>query len=211
MSTPGWMSGLPALPSFAIRPSLIAMSHLTMPHQSITSALVITVSAQSLRHALALAHAVADHLAAAELHFLAVDGEIALDLDDELGVGEAHAIADRRAEHLGIGAAADLHRVRLLAVAFARGRAARSLRPARRAAPSPRRGSRRRCASPASATSSTVRACPGSKRTAVPAGDVEPEAARRGAIERERRVGLGEVVVRADLDRTIAGVGDARA
>ena len=47
MSTPGWMSGLPALPSLAIRPSLSPMSHLTMPHQSITSALVITVSAQS--------------------------------------------------------------------------------------------------------------------------------------------------------------------
>ncbi len=47
MSTPGWMSGLPALPSAAILPSLIAMSHLTMPHQSITSALVMTVSAQS--------------------------------------------------------------------------------------------------------------------------------------------------------------------
>ncbi len=48
ISTPGWMSGLPALPSFAIIPPLIAMSHLTMPHQSMTSALVITVSAQSL-------------------------------------------------------------------------------------------------------------------------------------------------------------------
>ena len=47
MSTAGWMSGLPALPSFAIFPSLIARSHLTMPHQSTTSALVITVSAQS--------------------------------------------------------------------------------------------------------------------------------------------------------------------
>src|SRR5437667_3719185 len=47
MSTPGWMSGLPALPSFAILPPLMARSHLTIPHQSITSALVITVSALS--------------------------------------------------------------------------------------------------------------------------------------------------------------------
>ena len=30
----------------------------------------------------------------------------------------------------------------------------------------------------------------------------------RGAVEVERRVGLGEMVVRADLDRPVAGVGD---
>ena len=110
-----------------------------MPHQSITSALVITVSAQSCAQALALAHAVADDLAAAELHFLAVDGEIALDFDDEIGVGEAHAIADRGAEHLGIGAAVDLHRVPCV---FALGFASRLFRlpllaRARRAVPSP--------------------------------------------------------------------------
>src|SRR5439155_17921904 len=44
--------------------------------------------------ALALAHAVADHLAAAELHLLAVCGEIFLDLDPDLGVGDPHAVAD---------------------------------------------------------------------------------------------------------------------
>jgi hypothetical protein len=63
-----------------------------------------------LRHPLALAHAVANHLAAAEFHLLAVDREIALDFDDELGVRETHAIAGRRPEHLGIRPAADLHR-----------------------------------------------------------------------------------------------------
>ncbi len=47
MSTPGWTSGLPALPSAAMRPALIAMSALTMPQWSMTSALVITVSATS--------------------------------------------------------------------------------------------------------------------------------------------------------------------
>ncbi len=51
------------------------------------------------RH-LALAHAVADDLAAAEFHLLAVDGEILLDLDEEFGVGEPHLVADGRAEHL---------------------------------------------------------------------------------------------------------------
>ena len=61
------------------------------------------------RH-LRLAHAVADHLAAAELHFLAVDREILLDLDDQLGVGEPHLVADGRPEHVGIGGAGDLLR-----------------------------------------------------------------------------------------------------
>ena len=57
--------------------------------------------------ALALSHAVADHLAAAELDLLAVDRAVAFDLDDQLGVGEADAIAGGRPEHGGIGAAAD--------------------------------------------------------------------------------------------------------
>src|SRR6185503_8631164 len=43
--------------------------------------------------ALRLAHAVADHLAAAELHLFAIGGEVLLDLDDQIGVGETHAIA----------------------------------------------------------------------------------------------------------------------
>ena len=47
---------------------------------------MITMSTQSAAFALALAHAVADHLAAAELDLFAVDGVVALDLDDELGV-----------------------------------------------------------------------------------------------------------------------------
>ena len=69
------------------------------------SALVMTVStAPSPRTALRLAHAVADDLAAAEFHFLAVGGEILLDLDDEVGVGEADLVAGGRAEHVGVGA-----------------------------------------------------------------------------------------------------------
>ena len=109
MVTAGWMSGLPALPIFQMRPSLMPMSALTMPQWSTMSALVMTVSATLADDALALPHAVADHLAAAELHFLAVDGEVLLDLDPQLGVGEPHAVAGRRAEHLGIGLPRDLH------------------------------------------------------------------------------------------------------
>src|SRR5215831_16876931 len=38
--------------------------------------------------------------------------------------------------------------------------------------------------------------------------DVEPHAARLVALEAQRLVGLKEVIVRADLDRPVAGVGD---
>ncbi len=56
---------------------------------------------------LRLAHAVADHLAAAELHLLAVGGEVLLHLDDEVGVGEAHLVAGGGPEHVGVGGAGD--------------------------------------------------------------------------------------------------------
>ena len=54
---------------------------------------------------LPLPHPVTDHLAAAELDLLAVDRAVALDLDDEFGVGEAQPIARRRAEHRGVSSA----------------------------------------------------------------------------------------------------------
>ncbi len=56
---------------------------------------------------LALAHAVADHLAAAELHFLAINGAVLLHLDDEVGVGKPHAVAHGGAIDSGIGGAGD--------------------------------------------------------------------------------------------------------
>ncbi len=54
---------------------------------------------------LRLPHAVADHLAAAELHLLAVDGEVLLHLDDEIRVGKPHLVTGGRPEHVGIGRA----------------------------------------------------------------------------------------------------------
>ena len=73
------------------------------------SALVMTVStAPRWLVDLRLAHAVADHLAAAELHLLAIGGEILFDLDDQIGVGKPHSIAGGGAEHVDIGAAFDL-------------------------------------------------------------------------------------------------------
>src|SRR5690606_38678859 len=41
-----------------------------------------------------------------------------------------------------------------------------------------------------------------------PGGNVEPHAARGGTVEAQGLVGLEEVVVRADLDRPVAGIGD---
>src|ERR671933_319046 len=49
-------------------------------------------------------HAVADHFSAPELHLLAVDREVALDLDQQVRIGEPHAVADGRPELLGIAA-----------------------------------------------------------------------------------------------------------
>jgi hypothetical protein len=57
--------------------------------------------------ALGLAHAIADHLAAAKLHLLAVGREVLLDLDDQIGVGKPHTIPGGWPEHAGIGVARD--------------------------------------------------------------------------------------------------------
>ena len=111
MSTPGWMSGIAGLADPRDTPAGDAdvgfddapvVEDQRVGDDGIDGAL-------RARH-LRLAHAVADHLAAAELHFLAVDREILLDLDDQLGVGEPHLVADGRPEHVGIGGAGDLLR-----------------------------------------------------------------------------------------------------
>ena len=112
MSTPGCMSGLPALPmrgDAAVLDADVGLDDApVVEDQRVGDA---RVSATSARDALALAHAVADHLAAAELHFFAVaagaQGVVVLDLDRRVGVGEAHAVAGGGAEHLGVGAAVD--------------------------------------------------------------------------------------------------------
>src|SRR5262249_57512346 len=59
---------------------------------------------------LRLTHAVANDFAASELHLLAIDREVLLHLDNKVGVGKAHLVADRGAEHLRICGAT--HRVR---------------------------------------------------------------------------------------------------
>ena len=104
METLGWISGLPALPIAAMRPSL-------SPDIGFHDAPVIEdqrvgydgIDGTLFVGDLALPHAVADDFAAAELYFLAVGGEILLHLDNEVGVGQPHAIAGRWAKHSGIG------------------------------------------------------------------------------------------------------------
>ena len=49
-----------------------------------------------------LTHPVAQGFAAAELGFVTVIGEILLDFDDQVGVGEAHAVAFGRAVEIGV-------------------------------------------------------------------------------------------------------------
>jgi hypothetical protein len=108
MVTPGCVSGLPALPIAWMRPSRRRRRPCRRPVQSRIRALVSTVSAAPFGAGeLGLAHAVADDLAAAELDLLAVGGEVALDLDDQVGVGEADPVAGRGAVHVGVGGAGD--------------------------------------------------------------------------------------------------------
>ena len=108
MVTPGCMSGLPALPmrgDAAVLQADVGLDDApVVDDQRVGDDGVDRAARGDLR----LAHAVADHLAAAELHLLAVGGEILLDLDDQVGVGEPHPVARGRAEHVGVGAALDL-------------------------------------------------------------------------------------------------------
>ncbi len=72
-----------------------------MPTSALTIALVVKdhdagddrVHRAAFAGDLALAHAVADDLAAAELDLLSGDGQVALDLDDDFRVGQADAVA----------------------------------------------------------------------------------------------------------------------
>jgi len=58
---------------------------------------------------LALALAIADDFAAAEFHLFAVSGEVFFDFDPQLGVCQAHLVADGGAEHVGVGLPGNLH------------------------------------------------------------------------------------------------------
>ena len=156
-----------------------------------------------------LAHAVAQHLAAAELALVAVDGVVAFDFGDEVRVAEADAVARRRAEDVRRSgdrqmrmAHVEAFTVRGSTVHGSRSRfsnsRAKSLPP--RMTPRARDRDERDGSRLAG-----LEAHGGAGR------DVEAHAVGGAAVEVERAVRFDEVIVAADLDRTIAAVGDRRA
>ncbi len=144
--------------------------------------------------ALALAHAITDDLATTELHFFTVAGQILLDADPQLGITEADAVAGGRAVHFRIGLSADFHcsllpicsetahdvATEAIDLAFTRQRHQFYLAALARLEAHRGTGS-----------------------------DVETKAACRVAIKLQRRVGLGKVIVGANLHRAITRVGNA--
>ena len=183
------------------------------------------------RGARILAHAVADHLAAAELDLVARNRQIALHLQYQLGVGQPHPIAGGGAEHAGVTDAAGrepgarpvvVGRRVALAVAvrcpvFIRHRgnppsrtaasaAVRTVSSSSAPSTSPLRPWHTR--SPPNAISVTKWRWPGSNRTAVPAGNGELHAVGAGAVEVQRAVHLKKVKMTAHLDRAVAGIRD---
>ena len=108
-STPAIVPGLPALPTPTMWPSLMPISRLddapVIDDQGVGDDQIERAVALAWRGA--LPHAIADDLAAAKLDFVTVDGEILLDFDDQLGVGQANPVAYGRAVHLGIDAPLD--------------------------------------------------------------------------------------------------------
>ncbi len=162
--TPSAMSGLPERPSATIRPSRMPTSARTTPQWSSTIALVMTVSsAPSARVRRRLGHRLADRLAAAEDGLLAAEGQVLLDLDPQVGVAEAHLVARGRAVERGVLRATDLNHQCRSALIWMPGHDARD---------------------PRSATISTSREAPGSKRREVPDGmsSRKPSAASRSNV-----------------------------
>ena len=162
-STPSIVSGLPALPMPTMRPSRTPMSALTMPQWSRITAPVITRSgAPSARVARRLAHRLADHLAAAEHRLVAADAVVLGDLDPQVGVGEADAVAGGRPVQRAVAIAA----IQLMTPsAIVRRWSGRS---SSGPATSPRSPATMRL--PDERHEVDVGAMPGSKRTDVPAG-----------------------------------------
>ncbi len=100
--------GLPALPSATIRPSRIPTSALITPQWSSTIAPVMTRSGCPARGWRSPCPSTRDHLPAAEHGLLAAEGAVLLDLDQEVGVGQANAVACGGSVERGIPRAADL-------------------------------------------------------------------------------------------------------
>ncbi len=204
MSTPGCTSGLPALP--IADDAAVAQADIGLDDAGVVDDQRVGddgVDGTLRARGLALPHAVADHLAAAELHLLAVGGEVLLHLDHEVGIGQPHLVAGGGPEHVGVGGAGDFHRHVRKSV---RGQTRKTVTPepsqlahdllaeAVDLAPCRRTGrGSPRASGPARSARRCRRGCRGGVRA-------------RCAVELQGAVGLGEMIVRADLDRPVAGV-----
>ena len=97
-STSSIMSGLPARPTAQMRPSRMPIDTLPMRRvASMTTTLEITTSQVSLHRRGLQQQAVACGLGEAGEELVAALLRVVLDLDDQAGVAEPHAVADRRA------------------------------------------------------------------------------------------------------------------
>ena len=172
-----------------------------------------------------LRHAVADHLAAAELHLVAVAAvfrdEIALDFDEEFRVRETDLVAHGGAEHAGVLFAGQVHEGNEHED-WGWDAADPDAGVGMAASPSDLHTLVQRTVdevvqavhfarSPAKATSSTSRVSPGSKRTAVPAGMLSRKPGRPRGRKSRRGIHLEEMEMAAHLDGPVAGVGDHQA
>ena len=132
-----------------------------------------------------------------------------LDPDDEIGVGEADAIAGGRAVVIGVGAAIDLHVARHSRVTkrvdCLQRRVADRLVVERPLDEPVEPDDLARAAERDELDLARVARLEADGRAG---GDVQPHAVRRRAIEGQPAVHLEEMAVRSDLHRPIAAVGD---
>jgi hypothetical protein len=56
---------------------------------------------------LALTHAIANHLAATELDFIAINGKVIFNFQKQAAIAQAYPVTRRRSEHIGIGLSTD--------------------------------------------------------------------------------------------------------
>lgn len=164
-----------------------------------------------------LAHTLTQRLTATKLALVAVGGEVFLDLDPEICVSEPDPVSSGRTEHGHVGRALHLEHVDV-------GEVASGLRRMRKAGPlevrndllgapvlDAARGQVVAAADDLVAANLDERDRLGIARLEADrgaGGDVEAEAVRAGAVKLELRVRLDEVVVRADLHRSVALAGD---
>ena len=142
---------------------------------------------------LGLAHAVANPLAAAELHLIAVDGEVLLDFQDQIGVGEANPVAGGGSVGLGVGLAGD---------AVGHGSGVEGSVDLAVETDHPTIAGQ--------GNQVHVAAVAGFEADGRAGGDVEPLTAGCGPVELQGGIGFSEVEMGAHLHRPVAAVGDAQ-